>query len=172
MSSKPLIRLYNSQGVGVIILCPSGVLYSNQAGGLSCLQPEIEGVYVPLACEPIDQEEMLEQYFTGPKWLGCCSNGIDDEDANEIDRILGLSLPTRFIKVDRSQLKDSCEAWVYVNIAAQPKERPRSYNGSEGKGTTASGEIILDSDYDLGVLLYPFYGFGNCSGILIWMNSD
>ncbi len=45
---KPTIRLYEVVGTGVILTCASGVMVSNQTGGASCLQPEVEGVYIPL----------------------------------------------------------------------------------------------------------------------------
>jgi hypothetical protein len=172
MVSKPLIKLWGASGIGVIIQFPSGVLYSNQVGSYACLQPEVEGVYVPLVSEVLDQEKILRDHFMGPKWSGCCSNEIDNEDADVIDEILKQSFFTSFIKVDRSQLRSSCEAWVYVNIATQPEECLIDWRSAEGVGTTASGKTLHDSDYDLPVISYPFYGFGQCSGILTWSNSD
>jgi hypothetical protein len=142
MSSMPLISLDYIDGLGIIILYPSGVRYSNQVGGYATIFPEVEGVYVPLVDSMVDQEELLRAHFTGPKWSGQCYNGIDGEDADEIDRILGLPFQTRIMKVERSRLADSCEAWVYVEIAAQPDEA------------------------------YPFFGFGQCAGVLTWNNSD
>lgn len=93
----------------MIILFPSGVIYSNQVGGTSCLQPKAEGVYVPLVSELINQEKLLLEYFTGPKWGGSCSSGIDDKDADAIDHILSLYIPTSFIKVNRHRLNESAK---------------------------------------------------------------
>ena len=45
---KPTIELWESVGLGLIVEMPSGVLYSNQTGGFSCLHPAIEGVFLPL----------------------------------------------------------------------------------------------------------------------------
>ena len=67
---KPLIRLYGSI-VGVIVLRESGVLYSNQTGGNYCLQPEEEGVYIPIDDEVFDHDnkrhrslnDILEKVF-------------------------------------------------------------------------------------------------------------
>ncbi len=141
-------------------------------GGYACLQPEVEGVYVPLVDELIDQETLLYEYFIGPKWHGWCSNEIDSEDADIIDEILNRSFHTRLLKVDRSQFRSSFEAWIYVTIATQPDEQPIHYDSSTGIGVTASGNTILDSDYERGTLFYPFYGFGQTTGILTWSNSD
>lgn len=46
--STPMISLDYIGGLGIIILCPSGVRYTNQVGGVATLFPEVEGVYVPL----------------------------------------------------------------------------------------------------------------------------
>ncbi|AZZ92678.1 hypothetical protein EUZ85_18880 [Hahella sp. KA22] len=43
------ITLYDSVGTAIIIGCKSGVIYSNQTGGTACLQPEYEGVLIPIA---------------------------------------------------------------------------------------------------------------------------
>nr|WP_277989557.1 DUF6210 family protein [Corallococcus sp. NCSPR001] len=109
--------------MGLILLGPTGVLYSNQTGGSFCLQPEAEGVFLPLVNELVAQEELLSQHFTGPKWRGACANGIDEETAQEIERILGLSGVTQEIglRVDRARLAESHEAWVYVEVPAQPE---------------------------------------------------
>jgi hypothetical protein len=177
MSSKPLIRLYDAGGLGLIVLFPSGVLYSNQVEGASCDQPQAEGIYVPLVDEVVNQEEQLYKWFTGYTYVdgivklnGGGTSGIDPEDADAIDAILHARLLTSFISVDRSKLKESCEAWVYVKIINQPPERPVSY--SSGVGKTASGLTVTDADYPLGVFMYPLYGFGECTGILTWNNSD
>jgi hypothetical protein len=41
------LSLYDA-GLGLIIEHPTGVIYSNQTGGNFCLQPELEGAFVPL----------------------------------------------------------------------------------------------------------------------------
>ena len=98
MSSQPLIQLYDSVGLGLVLLWPTGVLYSNQTGGTSCLHPEAEGAYLPLVDELIDQEALLRQLFTGPRWRGACDSGIDEATAGEVERILveiGAERPRR-----------------------------------------------------------------------------
>ncbi|MFP2957696.1 DUF6210 family protein [Myxococcus sp. 1LA] len=123
MSIPPLIRLDDSGGLGLILLWPTGILYSNQTGGLSCLQPQAEGAFIPLVDELVAQAELLRQHFTGPKWQGACSRGIDEETALEIERILGLSHVTRElgVRVNRARLEESHDAWVFVDLPAQPE---------------------------------------------------
>ena len=140
--SKPTIQVWETQSLGLIILCPTGVLISNQTGGYACLHPEVEGIYVPL----LNDAHELEAFFTGPKWQGHCYDGIDEETADFIDAF--LMRPTggelAFIRVNRDRLKDSHEAWVYVDVTEPP----------------ATQGINL------------FTGFGIATGILTWPNSD
>lgn len=143
---KPIIRLWEQKGIGLIICYPSGVLYSNQAGGYACLQPEIEGVFVPLVdcVKGHKQEEHLRKHFTGPKWKGHCYDKIDGKTADFIDKILADSYITKRLKVDRSKLNKSFEAWIHINILSDER----------------------DSD------LREFHGFESTNGIITWENSD
>jgi hypothetical protein len=140
--NKPIIRLFDYTDLGLIILFPSGVLYSNQSGGYACLHPVEEGVFVPISIEIINLSDSLTMYFTGSKWRGWCAYGIDEQTADFIDQILQTTSGTNFLKVDRTKLSDSYEAWVYVDIS-EPNDQVPS--------------II---------------GFGECKGVLTWLNSD
>ncbi len=141
---KPVIKLYQTNGIGVIVIHKTGVLYSNQVGGYSCLHPEIEGAYIPLNNEMVAQEKELMAFFTGAKWQGWCSEKIDVETADFIDDILSKSPDTVYLKVDRSKLEMSCEAWVYVKIIPTKEERAWSL----------------------------LKGFKSDTGVLTWENSD
>ena len=157
MNTKPQINLDCLTDLGLIILKPSGVLYGNQTGGYSCTQSSAEGYFVPLNVEGINLEEQIHKYFIGEKWKGCCADGIDEETADFIDQVLIQSGFTDYIKVDRSKLNLSHEAWVYVTII-DPTTRPLDY--------------VYLSDQSLVPFFYLIYGFGNCKGILTWPNSD
>ena len=146
---KAEIDLYNAEHLGLIIMKKSGVTYTNQTGGYACLHPETEGVYVPLSNEKSELLNKLIEYFTGLKWKGCCWDGIDEETANFIDKLLRETSSIKysaenlgFISVDREQLKLSHEAWIYVNLS-QPSDESSIING-----------------------------FGDAKGILTWPNSD
>lgn len=123
------VRLYDEIGTGLVILCSSGVFYSNQSGGTACLHPSIEGIYVPIAND-IDANgtrmgpaPKLETYFIGPPHRGSGAfRGIDKDDANEIDAILSQYADISGVKVDRERLKSSHEAWVYVTVSHQVVE--------------------------------------------------
>lgn len=117
MSQKPTVLLYGLDGVGIIIPYPSGVVYQNQTGGYSCVQSSAEGVFVPLEGEPFDHYEALHTFFFKGKWAGNCANGIDGETADFIDATLARLPGHSGIKVDRSRLTDSHEAWVYITLA-------------------------------------------------------
>src|SRR5262249_24428997 len=117
MLQKPTILLYGLHSVGLIIPCSSGVIYQNQTGGYSCSQDTVEGVFLPLYCEPISHYPELYNYFYKGKWEGNCANGIDEETANFIDATLSRLPGHSGIKVDRSCMPDSHEAWVHVTVA-------------------------------------------------------
>jgi hypothetical protein len=134
-------------GLGLIILWSSGVLYEHQTGGYNCYKPEEEGVFVRLYKELEDQELMLIEHFGGPKWRSWCGDGIDIETADYIDQVLNLAEKTKFLKVDRSRLNDSHEAWVYVDVS-EPEEDKNGYRPA------------------------AINGFGKCKGVLIWSNTD
>lgn len=113
---SPCVSLYESVGTGVIIEHPTGVTYSNQAGGTSCLHPSIEGAFVPFGNDVREEdsgflspENDLSDYFEGPKYEGTGANsGLDEDDADFIDGILENALVSQWIRVDRSRLKESC----------------------------------------------------------------
>jgi hypothetical protein len=149
----PCIQLWEHVGLGLIISWPSGILFTNQTGGTSCLRPEFEGVFVPL-CNDCTLPELvllspaneLWDYFTGPRWQGTgATNGLQAEDADFIDAVLLKARLFPAIRVDRSRLRESHEAWVYVTIS--------------GEGSSAHPVFS-------GFAPYPR------AGILTWSNSD
>lgn len=61
---KPVILLYGlTEGCGLIIPYPSGVIFCNQVGGIQCFQAKLEGVYVPLDWRGV--ERAMENIFDG-----------------------------------------------------------------------------------------------------------
>ena len=103
----------------------SGVVFSNQAGGYSCLQPELEGIYVPVDDDFNDVETKLLDYFTGEKHRGTgATRGLDDEDADRIDEILHSRHVPCPVAVDRQRLAESVEAWVFVRLRADEHPFP------------------------------------------------
>jgi len=149
MSLKPTIELIWLRQLGLIISHHSGVIYTNQVGGFACLHPEIEGVFVPLSDDSKTIEQRLSQHFTGAKWKGHCYKGIDEETADFTDDLLSLNFLTKRLKVDRDKLKESIEAWIWVEI--DESDFIETQNGT------------IESE---------FRGFPSRKGILTWENSD
>lgn len=116
MNPKPTVLLYGMEGIGLIIPCPSGVIFQNQTGGFSCLHDEMQGVFVPLDGGHVDHYVELHRFFYEGKWGGGCSSGIDEETAVFIDATLARVPLYAGIKTDRSRLRDSREAWVHVTV--------------------------------------------------------
>ena len=140
---KPLIRLWELHALGLIVNCESGVIYTNQVGGYATDHPWMEGAFIPLQDEEIDQQTMLYEYFTGPKWRGHCYGGIDEETADFLDEVFARSLSTSCLKVNRAKLNRCEEAWIHVLI-----DQP------------------ADDQYPL------VDGFSSNEGVATWDNSD
>lgn len=123
---RPRILLYDA-GAGLVIPHPTGVIYQTQACGNCCMQPELEGVFVPFDDEQIG--DALYAWFTGPKHNGSGAMlGLDTEDADRIDEVLRSWCPAgKPVTVDRAQLADSFEAWVHVVI--HDEELPGLFRG-------------------------------------------
>jgi hypothetical protein len=131
MSAKRLIDLDALREIGLIILHPSGVLYTNQVGGHGCFHPEAEGVFFPLPVSPYGRElGALSEHFKG-SW-----EALNEFEADMVDSVLRKSsVDLSWISVDRSRLKDSFEAWVYVNLSPRKtgmRERLQGFDDSRG----------------------------------------
>jgi hypothetical protein len=139
---KPLLDLLWFDGLGLIIEHPSGVRYTNQTGGYACHHPEVEGAFIPIPDHRSEQAYVLKKFFTGPKCKGWCYDGIDEETARFVDKVLGQSRHTQSLQVNRAKLAESQEAWIHVTVR---------------------------SDQEPSEL---WSGFENAVGIITWENSD
>jgi len=153
---KPLVMLLGSEGLGIIVLWPSGVVYANQAGGDANRPCSDEGIYVPLErdvpLEPakhgyVSLSERLTTYFYRSDAMGY--GGINNADADAIDAILANSYTTRILSVDRNLLSESLESWVYVNVGNHPARHPQPG--------------LADEQWN-----YWLYGLGAVRGVLTW----
>ncbi len=145
---------------GLIVLCSSGVKYTNQTGGTACLSPIEEGVYLPFFDDLHDQGAALMSYFTDTKIYTTGTVGINDIDAEFIDSILNVGDFTKYLRTDRERLQDSHEAWLYVNIHFK----------SEISDFGFRGEVTNKEQID--TIMSPLYGFNGSKGVLTWINSD
>lgn len=153
LGELPDICLIDFEGLGLIIDYPIGIAYSNQVGGYSVLYNSREGVFMTI--DPVISDwdkpklridEILYNHFTGKKWGGYCSKGIDIETADVIDSILNESLYCKGmdLKVNRNKLEYCMEAWIEVTFTFPKIDAP-----------------------------YPEYPkLESSSGILTWHNSD
>lgn len=146
---KPIISLADTIGTGVVIAFPSGVVFTSQVAGTACLNPELEGIYVPFGNDCladgrkfIGLELDLVSYFSGPKYQGdgACS-GLYTEDAAVINALLSKHRVLDWIEVDAVRLHESREAWVFILVKK---------------------DSFMASDFSA----YPI------SGVLTWSNSD
>jgi Family of unknown function (DUF6210) len=139
---RPLIDANPGLGLGLILVDEAGARYTSKAGGTASHRPEESGYFVPLNSEDVsdegrfmsfEQKGMLEEFFCGENgpWKGHCHSGIDEATADFIDSVLARSQATSWIKVDRTCLTKSNEAWVYVLVQEQKDDLQ---NISAGQG--------------------------------------
>lgn len=157
---KPLIVLHSlgEDCLGLILLCSSGVAYTNQTGGLYCTHPSAEGVFMPIGTGA--QQAALAHVFGGG-----ASSAIDAREADLIDEVLSRSDDTNILSVDRERLTDSHEAWVFVTVAPHPSRYPRL-------PLVGSAETYADPHSPIRQSFSPIFGFGGARGILTWPNRD
>jgi len=138
---RPLIDANPGLGLGLILLDQSGARYTSQVGGYACNRPEEIGYYVPLNSQDVsadgrfvafEQKGMLDDFFFGEDgpWKGHCHRGIDDNTAEFVDSVLARTEATSWIKVDRTCMAQSNEAWIYVQV--QERKEPMQ-NFSAGR---------------------------------------
>jgi Family of unknown function (DUF6210) len=92
---------------GIIIPCPSGIVYRNQTSGLRCRQDSLEGTFVPMDW-PSASDAMEEILHSDPT--------LSVGDADRIDVALDDGFPRYKAKVNRDKLASSHEAWVWLRI--------------------------------------------------------
>lgn len=117
----PEIDLSDTVGLGLIISWNTGVVYSNQTGGTSCLRPSYEGVYVAVRNDyAIDQNrflspeiELSDHFVNSYGGMGAVG-GINYKDVEFVNSVLSKNLLN--IEVDTTLLQESHEAWVNVLI--------------------------------------------------------
>jgi len=136
--------LWNTPGLSLLIPAKSGVVYANQTGGHHCHQQSMESILLSLfnRFDGIDQQSLLNQHFVS-KLHGWCGNGITDDTADFVDEVLRATPYTSWLRVDRSRLLDSHEAWIFV--------QPTELSGTE---------------------TIEFGDFQFSEGVITWENSD
>src|SRR5260221_11970552 len=110
---QSLIRLWETESLGLIILKNTGVFIANQTGGYSCTESKAEGIYVPL--RPHAHE--LEAFFQ-EQWA-IDGSPLDEKAADFIDNFLSLVEYGNldFIKLDPTRFENSHDAWVHFNVS-------------------------------------------------------
>jgi len=115
MSTKRTVVLWNMEGAAAIVLEASGVVYANQTCGHACVQSEAEGILVPFNDDPpLDEPEraLSERLSLILEYAHYLTPAL----ADKIDAAFAAHPDTRCATVDRSRLRDSHEAWIYVDL--------------------------------------------------------
>lgn len=119
---KSVINLcaFEENFLGLIILAKTGVIWSNQAGGTACMQPRVEGLYIPLDCNYLPEEDPLLDI-------------VENYDQKLIDNFLATSpeLSVLFESVPSSAIESLIEipvlrvmeAWIPVRVLPEPPDQ-------------------------------------------------
>ena len=118
-----MMRVDTSGVYGLILLHDGGLEYTNQTGGYACHHPIHIGSFLPFR-QYFEEEtaDRLYEHFAGKdsEYGGWCEGGISETTADFLDKmfenifIKNERLDFRSLKVDRSLLDHSEEAWVYT----------------------------------------------------------
>ncbi len=167
---KPLIKLLWMGGLALIVKGESGVYYVSQTGGTLCRQSVVEGWLLPLFDEigfrdRNGQEDAFLGYF--PQHIGDSSYELSEQGADFVDDQLQQQNFTKFLRVDRTMLKQSHEAWVHVVFEPVPEKFPKLGISFDPKESPyAPGTPQHDMTH------YSMFGFKSKKGVLTWVNSD
>ena len=103
-------------GAGLIIPAETGIHWRTQAGGVSCLQNVLEGLFIPFNSDQTSSTSedglycRLEAFYEreGRVWSA---------NADHFDALLAADASTAWVRLDRERLSESDEAWVHVVMA-------------------------------------------------------
>jgi hypothetical protein len=110
---KPLLDPFpfDTEMAGIVIVCNTGIRWTNQAGGTTCAHPEAEGIFIPL---PPFLESSLE--ILRDRWH------LDASDIKYVRRFLTAEELDRVMEYDPTMMGG--EAWVPVRILPAINEAP------------------------------------------------
>lgn len=100
--TKPVVQLWDYEGAGLIIPAPTGIVWSNQTGGMACHHPELEGYFLPV--------RVSESLFSD--WC-CTTDGFAKATWDGLSVAVGRALGPCW-QFDTTRAADGQEAWIPV----------------------------------------------------------
>lgn len=129
------VTLYDFVGTGLIIKTRTGIVWTTQAGGTACLQPECEGLFVPFGNDLsydgrlLSFENGMSELFHGAPGGVSFATSWAQRFEQALERYaVEHWRPFSGIELDRTRLADSVEAWVHVIYQPTP-ELPALFEG-------------------------------------------
>lgn len=100
--------------LGLVVCDRRGATYTSQVHGNFCNQVSVRGFFVPLdstlpEVNPVRVQDALRELLLNVPRLS-------EREADAVDALLANYIETNFLRVDRKQLEESGEAWVYVTV--------------------------------------------------------
>jgi hypothetical protein len=146
MASGITVDLMGHVGTGLILEHPTGITYVNQAGGVYCLHPSCQGIFVSWFNDvELGSGKLFsaEEALYGVSWE-LSSSAMTPAQADEVDAVLRATPSFQGVRVDRARLTESYEAWVHV---------------------------VIEPPHQLGGVVWGVEPFPR-TGVLVWTNSD
>ena len=176
-------ELYALVGLGLIVECPSGIVWTNQTGGAWNLHPEIEGLFVP-----------IRTWDLGPTWQQGSSRPPDADESPAAGAPDPRVPDPSWRAPDGSfgVVSPSVELFEYFwgpKYAGRGAERGLDVGDADfidgvlskhslGDYITVDRDRLKDSDEAwVRVVVHQELSFSGvdplpCPGVLTWMNSD
>ena len=134
----PTVSLCAHEGnfLGLIVPAHIGTYWTNQTGGTACMQPRVEGLFIPLVHawlpDPLQdfvrdyEQDLIDGFLAASPELGAL---FESDTANALSSIIWEHIPQRIdhngqrvvLREDRLQLM---EAWVPVRIRSERPTNP------------------------------------------------
>lgn len=136
MKQVELWEIDNPRFLALIVNHPSGVVYTNQAGGVCCTHPELEGVLIPLVRPSWNatRETSMRDRWSSANDVKYVSEEVEDFlRSNDWDDLFEPGLNVLLGK-------HFGEAWVPVRIKPNDDPALRAFAGMEGVLTYANSD--------------------------------
>lgn len=136
MPDKEFVDLYYAINVWpspwplVLFPWPSGAVFQVQCGGLFCDQRQLEGIYLPVYGHyDLSFPSRLVELHPGC-WEYRHQLSLTLQEADELDALFSeFAAP---LKVIRTRLHESCEAWAHVEITPNQDRVLSHFSGYKG----------------------------------------
>lgn len=136
VAPEKLVELYDlcyDYFFGLIVPMKTGIVWTNQVGGLSCCHPELEGIFIPLPGHWLPETDVLRDQWLEPEY----NEHLVKEFLSKNDWLTSLFAP---IPNPVAPLNQLGEAWIPVRINGHGDTLLDAFNDCDGVLTYANSD--------------------------------